>query len=458
MFSLPLLLLLSACGPSTSVPDDTFEESSDFETAIFVSDDEPTVIVVSWTTDAPASSWVEFGTDGKLDLVTSVEDDGTTDHKFRLVGLPSQSEVTFRAVSEVDGEVLTATGSAWTRGFAMEYPEFVLGGIEPDLVAPNQYLAGSIFNGLTGVFVTDRAGRLLWFWKQGAALTIPKIEIRNGTTELLAMVTPGAFGTRDAEIHRFSIADGSEESFVLPGGAHHAFTQLPDGSIAYIHADIRDWENPGGEMVRVAGDAIAIRTPDGDVRELFTIWDWREPVMNEWWEDTYFVDAYNWTHANALDYDPNTDTFLLSLRNCASVVEVDAGSGAAVRWFGTPEGYWYTEESRPFYYQHDVKWSRAGTLLASITNGSKTFGIEYEVDEDARRLREIWSFGEDLQYRASVHGGISELDNGNRLVNWGSRPEIREVTPEGQAVWDIAVKGQFGLMSILPMDGFYDLQ
>ncbi len=453
---LPVAFVLPACAPPST--GDSLEESFDFDTRVEIHDTEPTVVVVSWTTETPGPSWVEFGVDGALDRTTSVEDDGTTEHEFRLVGLPASTEVQFRAVSESDGVESASTGTAWTREFPPHVPRMGFGALDHDLAAPNAYVAASVFGATTGTLVADREGSVLWFWQQPGNVTIPKMELRNGSTELIAMVTPAAFGTQNAQIRIFSIADGSEQGFTLTGGAHHAFTQLPDGSIAYIHADIREWENPLGEVVKVAGDAIAIRSPDGDTRDLFTIWDWQAPAWNEWWGDGYFAGASNWTHANALDYDPNTDTLLLSMRNTRSVVEVDVGSGEVVRWFGTREGYGFAVGTQPFAFQHDVKWSRAGTLLASITDDRTTFSVEYEVDEDRRRLSEVWSFGEDLGFFAEVHGGIEELDNGNRLINWGTRPEIREVTTDTEVAWDVAVKGDYGLMSVIPFEEFYDLQ
>ncbi|MBN1334713.1 MAG: aryl-sulfate sulfotransferase [Deltaproteobacteria bacterium] len=454
----PLILLLSACAPPAT--GDLPVESFDFEVKVVIDDIEPTVIVVSWETDEPGPSWVEFGLDLDRDQSTFVEDEGSRLHVFRLVGLPAETEVFFRAVTEVDGVERSTTASAWTEAFPEELPTFKIEGIDPSSIAPHDYVAGSVFTSVTGVFVADRAGRLLWFGQEDNDTNIPKLEFRNGTNEILALATPIRFGTRDAEIHRISIADGTRESIRLIGGAHHAFTQLPDGSIAYIHADIREWVDPTDQTILVAGDAIAIRTPDGETSELFSIWDWSEPAMNPWWHDAYYPNAANWTHANALDYDANTDTLLLSLRNTRMVVEVDVRSGHPVRWFGQREGYGFAAGSRPFYFQHDVKWSPSGTLLASNTHDHETVGIEYEVDEDARLLREVWSYGDDMGIQAVFHGGIEALDNGNRLVNWGSTPKAKEATPDGRTVWafTVAHENPFGLIALQPMTGFYDLQ
>ncbi len=77
---------------------------------------------------------------------------------------------------------------------------------------------------------------------------------------------------------------------------------------------------------------------------------------------------------------------------------------------------------------------------------------EYALDRKDRVLREVWRFGDGDGIRATNAGEAHRLPGGNTLHNTGTTPRIREITPEGDVVWDLAFSGTklMGRMVLLP--------
>ncbi len=450
---LPLLgLVLTACGADVPDPELPWEASHDFPVRAEADDAEPTVITVTWTTEAAGPSWVEFLAEDTL-VETPRLDDGALEHRVRLLGIPSETEVAFRAVTVLSGTELSATGSAWTGTFPAGVPVFHVRDLDTALTVDDRFLIGTVFGDHAGVFAIDRRGRLLWSHADPPRTNPTKLEFVQGSNDLLSFLQPVFPDAPGASLRRFSLATGAWESTEI-FGAHHAFAQLPAGSIAYLVADIRDWVDEDGKTVRVAGDAIRILTPEGDDRELFTTWDWAEPTESTWWDANDYWNAANWTHANALWYDPGSGTLLLSLRNLGSVLEIDAGTGEVARIFGS--GGWDVDpHSTRIRFQHDVRWTTEGTLLMTTTPDQETIAVEYEVDEDARSLVEVWSYGEGLGLHSSNHGSVVPLDNGNRLVSWGTENHVREVTARGEVAWDVLAGETSGVITTILFDDWY---
>ena len=83
-------------------------------------------------------------------------------------------------------------------------------------------------------------------------------------------------------------------------------------------------------------------------------------------------------------------------------------------------------------------------LASSHVSARSDEGVvrEYELDEDAGVLREIWSYGEGDGIDADNAGEAHRLANGNTLHNTGTTPRLREITPEpSEVVWDLSWEG-----------------
>jgi hypothetical protein len=131
----------------------------------------------------------------------------------------------------------------------------------------------------------------------------------------------------------------------------------------------------------------------------------------------------------------------MSFYSFESLVEIDATTGVAERWFGHVDGSWaFDPPSSAFWWQHGGHWTDAGTLLTSsylTQSGDEIVVREYEVDEANQTLREIATLGQGLGVFGAFMGEAHRLPNGNTLHNTGSDSRLREFTPDGTVVWEL---------------------
>ena len=182
------------------------------------------------------------------------------------------------------------------------------------------------------------------------------------------------------------------------------------------------------------------------------------------------VDA-DWTHVNAFDYNEELDQIIFSSNYLSEVFVIDHNTtpfeaqGPAgdilYRW-GNPANYGHgDDESRRLFAQHDVHWipdglPGAGNIMI-FNNGSSssrphTTVVEFTPDMNADgsyNLGDDGTYGptelaweyvpkEGEEFFSWFISGAQRQPNGNTLVNHGANARIREVTPEGDIVWEYA--------------------
>jgi hypothetical protein len=184
----------------------------------------------------------------------------------------------------------------------------------------------------------------------------------------------------------------------------------------------------------------------------------------------------DWTHVNALDYNADLDQIIFSSNYLSEVYVIDhsttpyeaqGGSGGRYgkggnflyRWGRTENYDRGTAEDRALFNQHDVQWIRpglpgAGNILI-FNNGDGKLRPHSSVVEIAPAMNEDGSYvlGDDGAYGPTelaweyaptdetiffswFISGAQRLANGNTLVNHGADAKVREVTPEGEIVWE----------------------
>jgi arylsulfate sulfotransferase len=251
---------------------------------------------------------------------------------------------------------------------------------------------------------------------------------------------------------------------------HHDVLVMPSGNILTLSTEVReiaDWytseEDPNAprKTQPVIGDKLVEFQPDGTIVNEWKFFDLIDPYRIGYGSLTtgFYAIAYDgildepapdWTHMNGIDYDPATDSILVSTNHLSTVMNLDRATGKLEWMFGDPAGWrepWsdlLLEPEDPAmiwsYHHHAPKWSPAGTLLL-FDNGavrarpfdaplsaeeSFSRAVEYAIDPDRRTLREVWSYGgpgaNDDRFLSAY---ISEVDwlphTGNILVTKGGR-------------------------------------
>ncbi len=186
----------------------------------------------------------------------------------------------------------------------------------------------------------------------------------------------------------------------------------------------------------------------------------------------------DWTHVNALDYNPELDQIILSSNYLSEVYVIDhsttpfesqghrggrygKGGDLLYRW-GNPERYDRgTEDDRTLFQQHDVHWINDGLpgagniLIFNNGNGQlRPYSTVVELapsmnadgsyvlngDEAYGPTELAWEYAptdEEIFFSWFI-SGAQRLANGNTLVNHGAGARVREVTPDGEIVWEYA--------------------
>ncbi|MGI9205206.1 MAG: aryl-sulfate sulfotransferase [Woeseiaceae bacterium] len=184
----------------------------------------------------------------------------------------------------------------------------------------------------------------------------------------------------------------------------------------------------------------------------------------------------DWTHVNALDYNPELDLIIFSSNYLSEVYVIDhsttaweaaghsggrhgKGGDFLYRW-GNPQNYGRgSAEQRTLFNQHDIQWIKpglpgAGNLLV-FNNGnpdvrpySTVLEFAPEVNADGSFRLDgsapystdvvVWDYDPEPPERffSFFISGAQRLPNGNTIITHGAGAKIREVTSEAEIVWE----------------------
>ncbi|MGH8760867.1 MAG: aryl-sulfate sulfotransferase, partial [Burkholderiales bacterium] len=215
---------------------------------------------------------------------------------------------------------------------------------------------------------------------------------------------------------------------------HHQPHEMPSGNFLTMTANARRIDNyytsetdPNAPRrpAMVVGDRIVeIRRADGAVVWSWNTFDHLDPMrlgyhgLDLYWHVRGFPNHADWTHGNGVTYDPRDDSIIMSLRNQDAVIKVDRASGR-IKWIlGEPSDWGPLSDKllKPLgelrwpYHGHNPRVTRHGTIVM-YDNGlmqvrpfrepispQATFsrGVEYEVDEKAMTVRQVWASHREL--------------------------------------------------------------
>lgn len=180
-----------------------------------------------------------------------------------------------------------------------------------------------------------------------------------------------------------------------------------------------------------------------------------------------------WNHMNSIDYNPDLDQIMLSVRGNSEVWIIDhstttaesrshsggscgKGGDLLYRW-GNPVAYRMgTAASQTLYQQHDAEWVRPGCPgagnITTFNNGlSRNYSSVDEfappVDAGGNYIRTAGSAFGPATYTwsyvatppssmyAEAISGAQRQPNGNTLIDDGTHGTFIEVTPDKEVVW-----------------------
>lgn len=437
-----LVVLALACrgddDPTGPTPGPTGPSSLELRSvSADVHDTVGSILVVSWEQTAPATVHVEFTFEDDVWQRSPDRELDAGAHEELVLGVPYETVVTWRLVATAAGATVSSADDEERTGPA------------PDGLPVGEVLASDAarwdpavrfyFTSLNGTgpgssdyqsLIVDRSGRAVWSVETPRQrITMhPRVAVDGRSLLVDHNSFYGTFdGGRGSSVHRL-LVDGSEvESWDTPG-LHHAFTDLPDGRLAY------------GRFTGYYVESLAVVDPD-------------RTIENVWSCDAFLaeLDYGGYCGSNTLNYDAASDRFLFSFYSVETIIEIDATTRQATRWFGhLPGSYAFDPPESAFWWQHGGHLTEAGTLLTStyrVPDGDELVLREYEIDDAARTVRQVWTFGEGEGLWGIYMGEGHRLPGGNTLQNLGTYQRLREVTPDGEVVWDVEwtdVDGEIG--------------
>ncbi len=351
------------------------------------------------------------------------------------------------------------------------------------------------------LYLIDTLGRIAHIWRlednlHGKGIRHAKL-LDNGN--LLVLRWGGIFelGPRGNIVWQYNV----------DAHVHHDFLKMPNGNVMLLAKGIKTREqaiaagaNP--ELVSEHGleyDYLLEVRPSGaiggDVVWEWSVWDHlvqdydpTKPNYGAIAEHPERIDInflletarkrlHDWTHANAIDYNPELDQIMLSSRHFSELWIIDhsattqdarghtggnsgMGGGLLYRW-GNPRAYGHgTTTDQRLFWQHQTHWippglPGAGNILL-FNNGNEFRGKErsyssadeiappadgyrYRRDEDAAYPPDAlaWTYAAD--FYAPFVSGAQRLPNGNTLIVDGPAGTIFQVTPDGKTTWKYIV-------------------
>ncbi len=432
-----LLAALFACkgepADDTGTPEVIVPELASIELRLH--DEYESIVVASWSQQVEASGQLEYRFEGEEWSTTPQRELAIGEVEQLVLGVPYEATVEVRLVNDFGdgpqtGDAQTITTASMPDGLPI--PE-VETSVSDKLDTGADYILGCMnekpggwVGGVYWTFIMDRQGRVVWARQTpGNDWTIYCQTNRAGDELMLDHSTYWADWDegRGSQIVRMKI-DGTVVDVVEAPGLHHPFIDLPDGSIAYGRA-----QGNSETLERI--------NPDGSQD---TIWDC-DDFHSE-------MGAQAECQSNSLWWHEETDTFLFSFFMTSEVVRIDHATGETLAAWGRMADSWdFDPIQSKFSWQHGPTITDEGTLLLSLESASyETEVREYEIDEDGETLHMVWSFGEGEGVHGETAGEAWRLVNGNTLHNYGSATRLREITPEGEVVWDVYWPGRKRLL------------
>ena len=430
---------------------------------------------VSWTTDEPGNSVVQFG-QGKYEWEVS---DSTlvTSHKVLIIGMYASKSYQIKAMSSAGGTPVSATGNYTTKALPTQIPVASVTINDTTKSQPGWTLMnvikststmGPISDSPAAAVMYDATGQPVWYYINGTTKDFGGA-IATYLTDKGVLVGPvvGQSGPgespREVDFAGNTIWECKDPLCGGTGGLTHDTIKLSNGD--YV---VNRWK------------ALSGTTIDSD--PTFEEIDSTGKVV---WSLTFSKlvpkpssASGDWCHGNSITIDIAKDVVYANCR-FMGLIKTSYKDPSSLIWF-LPASYGkatgtltFSPTSSQFSDTHDPEIHDDGTIIffdnggysASMTPGGSTTtyhsrAVEYKIDETKKTATLVWefpgTFTVDSWYKNnwynSYFGDADRLANGNVLVAAGSvgsnkgDARVFEVTKaDGKVVWEFRLDAGYGV-------------
>jgi hypothetical protein len=402
-----------------------------------------TVVKVSWVTGKPTVGYVEYGLTNTLGSRTPLEAVPAETHAATLLGLRADTDYFYRVVASEPSAAPASSGIAklHTKPLPVGIPALTMTGTGLD-----GFVVTPILGATRAVIMLDREGKIVWYRcigkdaqgqpdcqaQEPAETRLESYRARlsqDGQSVVFNAAKISGEPSAMSELVRVSL-DGSQTTSIPIPLLAHDFVEHPDGTLAAITFEDRDFEG-----TRFRGNTLVEVAPGGAKRTVWTSWNCFDPAQIKG-EDL----ALGWTFANALDFDPAADAYYVGFRNFNSIAKVNRASGACEWVLGAGGGtFTFAAGSARFLHQHQfqVRGNKILVMDNDGMGGRTSRLLEYELDLTAMVATQIWSYVANPPVYTFVLGEPWRLSDGRTFVNWSAAGQLELLDAAGTQLWKV---------------------
>ena len=432
-------LLLAACGPT-----------ADLDLTLTQSEVIPTVFTAALDGEVSGldAAWVEFGLDGDYDHAVQLDMDSDLPWELSLLGMKPGSDYDVRMAVEIDGE--TYTGRAHTAATGQVPSGFPDLGLERGTGESFEgYLVAGMVGNSTAATILDEDGEYVWWYQPDGFDQVGRTVLSRDGSAMLS-IDLNAMGSENSRMVRVALDGSSEQTTSLPW-AHHELYEHSDGTIAYLAHDPADIDGSD-----VNGDSIVELNPDGSSTVIWSAWDTLERLP---YVESTGGPGGGWPHANALDYLPDEDAYLVSLLYMDAILRIDRATGSLDWIMGGDYSDFELAGSGTDIFERTHQMHRLDDSILVFVNGDTEGGVsravEYSVDEESFEVETLWDYWSDPSMNCISLGDVHRFDSGNTLVTYSYSGQIQEVTPEGEPTWILSASAGGVIGYVTPVEDLY---
>jgi hypothetical protein len=404
-----------------------------------------TVARVSWTTDVPTTGSVSFGETAEHGLRTGTTELGT-EHSVLLLGVPADTEIHFRV--EVESE---EGASAWSEELSITtlslpsgIPELTVTGSTEQWAYQVVPLQGTVFV----VGIIDNQGRYVWYDELPPGGNLMRAVLDYDRQGVTYMMAGPQSDLSQGKVVRVSL-DGADRQEIDWPYVDHDMVELPDGTLgAIVVTDAPE----GSDHDDGTADSIVEMAADGTTTVIWNAWEHLD------FHDLDLGHEHNLTHGCALEYLPEDDDYLLSMKTLGTVARIDRATGQT-EWLlnGLMNEFEFPEGTEVVQMQHQVQVVDGGLLI--FDNGPMGRGysrvVELALDEENKTAEQVWEYIRDPSVHVFAKGDVFRFDNGETQVVWSVSGEIQNVTPEGEVTWQLNTELGQAITFVQVVDDLY---
>ena len=443
----------------------------------------PLAAILSLSTDEPSAVTIRID-DGERTWDATSSDGFATDHSLIVLGMRSGR------VHHISAVVSDASGNTTeTRSLALEMPPL------PDEIPQPEVLVNDRDRMEPGVtlfdvtrrdddgenvadyrplVIVDDYGEVVWYYRDyygsrdGRRLSNGNLLYLGGNDRAIEIDMLGNIVNHWHANQANPDTLPENSTLVDVDTFHHEVSELPNGNLLTLSRDVRLIE----DFPTSTTDASAPLAPSAVVGDVIVEFARDGTVIHEWrlleLLDPYrighgslnsggnrFQQHYSdlgdgapprdWTHSNAVSYDPGDDSFIVSVRFQDAVVKIDRQTGE-LRWILGTHDYWKEPWSNYLLeplgdlqwqnHEHGPEVGANGTIVLFDNGNGRASAyqeelpsdqrysraVEFAVDADAMTVTQEWAYGglgDEWFYSRYISDADWLPETGNILVTSG---------------------------------------